>query len=117
MTRFVEREATFAEEGVTPADDGSRFAAGGPGFADVAKVCRALRDMPCGWYVCGGWAIDLFLGRVTRAHKDVDISVARADQLRAQEFMRARGWTLGDTEAHKGAPRSWKPRPTTGRKT
>ena len=78
-----------------PADTGkAKFVGGGSPFADVSKVCLLLRDMPSAWHVCGGWAIDLFLGRVTRAHKDVDISVARADQLRAHEFMRARGWTL-----------------------
>lgn len=36
-------------------------------FAEVEKVASLLRDLRCEWYVCGGWAVDLFLGRVTRA--------------------------------------------------
>jgi aminoglycoside-2''-adenylyltransferase len=32
------------------------------------------------WWVSGGWALDLFLGRVTREHHDVDTLVLRSDQ-------------------------------------
>ncbi len=46
------------------------------GFDEVRRVGGLLRDLRRGWYVCGGWALDLFLGRVTRAHKDVDVAVA-----------------------------------------
>jgi len=42
----------------------------------------------------GGWALDLFLGRVTRDHKDVDIAVARRDQTGWQGYLRRRGWGL-----------------------
>jgi hypothetical protein len=27
------------------------------------------------WYVAGGWAIDLFVGRVTRDHEDLEVAV------------------------------------------
>ena len=63
-------------------------------FAEVEKVAALLRDLRCEWYVCGGWAIDLYLGRVTRAHKDVDIAIARSRQLEARDYMKARGWSL-----------------------
>ena len=33
----------------------------------------------------GGWALDLFLERVTRVHHDVDVVVDRADQLALRE--------------------------------
>jgi hypothetical protein len=46
------------------------------------------------WGICGGWAIDLFLNRVTRPHKDVEIAVLRRDQLAVQAHLRARGWTM-----------------------
>nr|WP_169794776.1 hypothetical protein [Alicyclobacillus kakegawensis] len=36
-----------------------------------------LHDFPYPWLVGGGWAIDLALGRITRAHEDVDICVFR----------------------------------------
>jgi aminoglycoside-2''-adenylyltransferase len=32
------------------------------------------------WWIGGGWAIDLFLGRATREHGDVDVVVFRDDQ-------------------------------------
>lgn len=35
-------------------------------------------DIP--WAVAGGWALDLFLGRQTREHADLDVAIWRADQ-------------------------------------
>jgi hypothetical protein len=32
------------------------------------------------WAVAGGWALDLFLGRQTREHADLDLAIWRADQ-------------------------------------
>lgn len=32
------------------------------------------------WWVCGGWALDLFLNRETRRHDDLDVAVLRDDQ-------------------------------------
>ncbi|HEX8285543.1 MAG TPA: hypothetical protein VF588_19465 [Pyrinomonadaceae bacterium] len=63
-------------------------------FEEVRKVGALLGDLGPEWYVCGGWAIDLFLGRVTREHKDVDVAVARRDQLEVQDYLRRRGWSL-----------------------
>ena len=74
-------------------------------FAEVEKVASLLRDLPCEWYVCGGWAVDLFLGRVTRAHKDVDVSIARRNQLEVRDYMSARGWRL--EKAHDGGLTPW----------
>ncbi len=63
-------------------------------FSDVEKVGALLGDLRCEWFVCGGWAIDLFLGRATREHKDVDIAVARSDQAEVREYLAGRGWGL-----------------------
>ena len=63
-------------------------------FDEVRRVGALLGDLRCEWYVCGGWALDLFLGRVTREHKDVDVAVARRDQLEVQGYLRRRGWKL-----------------------
>lgn len=63
-------------------------------FTPLHRVAEELRDMPCPWYIAGGWALDLFVGRVRRVHLDVDVIVPRADQLALREHMTARGWTL-----------------------
>jgi hypothetical protein len=64
-----------------------------------------MADFGRPWVFCGGWAIDLFLGRQTRAHKDVDIAVGRRDQLALQAYLTARGWRL--QVAHGGELRDW----------
>src|SRR5699024_5631104 len=46
----------------------------------VAPVIDYLRDYQGSFWVVGGWAIDLHLGRVTRPHKDVDIAMRADDQ-------------------------------------
>jgi hypothetical protein len=41
---------------------------------------KALFDVRVPWWVAGGWAIDLAVGRQTRPHDDLDIAVLRRDQ-------------------------------------
>jgi hypothetical protein len=53
--------------------------------------------------VAGGWAIDLFLGRVTREHVDVDLAVWRDQQERLREALP--GWTFCVADA--GVLRPW----------
>jgi Aminoglycoside-2''-adenylyltransferase len=40
-------------------------------------VARRLAGVATPWYVAGGWAVDLHLGRTTRAHEDLEIGVPR----------------------------------------
>jgi hypothetical protein len=40
------------------------------------------------FYFCGGWAIDLHLGRVTREHHDIDVLVMRRDHLALHECLK-----------------------------
>lgn len=47
---------------------------------EIRAVAAVLRDLGAPWAVAGGWALDLALGRVTRAHGDVDVAVFRDDQ-------------------------------------
>jgi hypothetical protein len=44
-----------------------------------ADVARFLAGVRVPWYVAGGWAIDLFCGRQTREHGDLEIAVPAAD--------------------------------------
>jgi len=47
---------------------------------DLSAPEKAMRGYPAPWAVAGGWAIDLALGVVSRAHADVDLAVFRDDQ-------------------------------------
>jgi hypothetical protein len=56
--------------------------------------------IPARWWVAGGWALDLFLGEQSRAHKDLDVGVLRRDlpqvlaAMPGWEFFEARGGEL-----------------------
>lgn len=39
------------------------------------EVAALLAGVTTRWYVVAGWAIDLFLGEVTRQHEDIEIAV------------------------------------------
>ena len=48
--------------------------------ADLRAVIDTLAAYRGQWAIAGGWAIDLFLGRTTRPHADVDVAVFRDEQ-------------------------------------
>jgi hypothetical protein len=43
-------------------------------------VARFFAPLTVPWWIAGGWAIDLFLGRQTREHEDIDVHILRRDQ-------------------------------------
>lgn len=53
-----------------------------------------LADAPFDWAVCGGFAIDLFLGRETRVHGDIDLCALEKDRPNIQRFMLEKGWNV-----------------------
>ena len=57
-------------------------------------VCEQLKDAPFQWAVCGGYAIDLFLGQTTRIHGDVDVCVFEKDRDAALKYMLDTGWNV-----------------------
>ena len=84
--------------GSAPADDPD-------GLAVPRQVCALLRAFDRPWWVAGGWAVDLFLGRRTRPHKDIEIALYRHDQSALQEHLA--GWSLRKVEDHRRVP--WLP--------
>jgi Aminoglycoside-2''-adenylyltransferase len=54
-----------------------------------AEAAHALADVEVPWCVVGGWAIDLFVGRTTRPHSDLEIAVLRADFARVRRALPA----------------------------
>jgi Aminoglycoside-2''-adenylyltransferase len=45
----------------------------------VVALARSMSGYPGWWAVAGGWAVDLAVGEVTRAHSDIEVSLLRAD--------------------------------------
>ena len=50
------------------------------GFGPVLDVRSLLSDLTVPYWIAGGWAIDLAVGRVTRDHADVDIMLLERDE-------------------------------------
>lgn len=72
-------------------------------FAPIRETTDLLRGFRRPWFIAGGWAIDLFLGRATRVHEDLDVAVFREDQLRLREFLP--GWRF--TKIAGGGQEPW----------
>jgi hypothetical protein len=66
------------------------------------QVAARMAGFARPWFVIGGWAIDLFLERETRAHHDVEIGVFRADQRALYGHLA--GWRL-----LASVDKAWKP--------
>ena len=71
----------------------------------VSRIADALTTHNLGWAIAGGWAIDLFLGHVTRPHADVDIAVWRDEHERLREAMPDWRFSVAD----EGQLRPWPP--------
>ncbi|WP_246565484.1 nucleotidyltransferase domain-containing protein [Paenibacillus faecis] len=55
-----------------------------------ASVYTTMKGFSKPWAIAGGWSIDLFLGKTTREHKDIEIVVFRNDQKSILEYLP--GW-------------------------
>jgi hypothetical protein len=58
-----------------------------------------------GWALCGGWAIDSWLGRVTRDHADADVSILEAHQ--REVFDQFHDWRLVGHDPDEGHDEAW----------
>ena len=61
-------------------------------FHPATQIKTLLSDYDGLWMVAGGWAIDLFINRVTRHHHDIEIAIPRKDQLKLQVYLQS--WEL-----------------------
>ena len=76
-------------------------------FEAVESIATELKDDPGFWAISSGWALDLYLGRVTRVHHDVDVVVGYADQLALRQHLSDRGWKL--VTPFEGRQEPWPP--------
>jgi len=54
-------------------------------FAGPKRAMQIMSGYNKPWYVAGGWALDLYIGRERRPHYDLDIATYREDQLTLQQ--------------------------------
>jgi len=64
----------------------------------LARVADLMSTFRPKWSLCGGWAVDAWLGRQTRDHADVDIAVFQDDQHAI--FDHLAGWQLIGHDNH-----------------
>ena len=62
-------------------------------LAAVAEVDAALESRGFDHWLFGGWAVDLWCGRVTREHHDVDVAVLLSDRPAIHDLLVEQGWT------------------------
>lgn len=63
-----------------------------PQTAALASVAEALDSADLEHWFFGGWGVDLWVGRVTRPHEDIDVLVLRREQPRVDAALTAAGW-------------------------
>ncbi|WP_166243173.1 nucleotidyltransferase domain-containing protein [Paenibacillus turpanensis] len=59
---------------------------------ELDKIKEIMDGFIAPWYIAGGWSIDLFLGRKTREHKDMDLVIFR--QYKEEVIEHFHGWDI-----------------------
>jgi len=58
-----------------------------------------MKDCGFIYAFCGGYALELFLGRELRPHSDIDTTVFEEDKINAIEFVLNKGWNVYEHKA------------------
>lgn len=66
----------------------------------VPEICTIFSEIPVTWCIAGGWALDLYVGKQSRKHDDVDVIILREEQLTAFQYL-SKDWTLYKAENGK----------------
>jgi len=73
------------------------------------QVAERLRGVDFPWWIAGGWALDLFLGRQTRAHNDIEIAIFRGEEEKLRAHLK--GWEFVVAESGTFIPWGKEPLP------
>ena len=57
-----------------------------------AQATERLKGLDVPWWIAGGWALDLYMGRQTRSHGDLDLAILRGGEAALRRQLR--GWEL-----------------------
>jgi hypothetical protein len=61
-------------------------------LAAIESLDQALRAAGLDYWLFGGWAVDFWVGRVTRDHDDIDAAAWRRDYEKIRAALLAVGW-------------------------
>ncbi len=61
----------------------------------VGEAVTLFRDAPFRWWLCGGHALELHLGRSWRDHDDIDVGICRDDLGAARTLLT--GWDIRES--------------------
>lgn len=67
------------------------------GLDALRSAALALENAGLDHWFFGGWAVDLWVGRLTRPHDDIDVLVWRRDTRRVDEALASAGWVHAPT--------------------
>lgn len=62
------------------------------GFAPVESVAAELQGFDRPWWIASGWALDLWQGKLSRVHHDVDVELDRHHSQALQNHLLPKGW-------------------------
>jgi hypothetical protein len=68
----------------------------------LARVSKLLEEANIAYWLFGGWAVDFYVGSVTRAHDDLDLAVWLVDVPRIGELLQDDGWRHAPSEGEDG---------------
>jgi hypothetical protein len=71
-------------------------------LTSLARVRESLDGAGIAYWLFGGWAVDFYVGVVTRAHDDVDIAIWLTDLSRIDQLLRDDGWVHAPFEDEDG---------------
>lgn len=72
-------------------------------FVQCQNVTSLMKGFNKTWFIAGGWAIDLFMGKETRKHEDIEIVLFRKDQVSLKTHLK--GWDF--KKVIKGEFHNW----------
>ncbi len=61
-------------------------------FSLAQAINELLANYTGTWCIAGGWAVDLYLDRITREHQDIEIAIPREQQQLLQGFLGSQNW-------------------------
>ena len=68
----------------------------------LPQLVQLLKDLEAPWWIAGGYAIELFVGKSFRNHGDIDLLIKREDQLVFQKYLSE--WELFYAVSHELIP-------------